>query len=124
EQQSMELNVAKGQRLRALLGDERFGVFLQHHDGDFELNPGWPDETKPSSEIFLQLFDLKVLVAQQVAALEAVPFLVEADRRAALEVRAEQADQAAGALVPPGYYSKYLNKGGLWRHSLLESHEP
>jgi hypothetical protein len=123
-QQNLEVDLIKGQQLRSILGDERFAVFLQHHEGDFERTPGWSDEGKPSPEAFLQLFELKESVLRQIAALQADSAMSEAERQSALQTIAKHSEQITLSLVPPSYYTNYLIAGGRWMQAFLEPHEP
>jgi hypothetical protein len=121
---SLERRLEKAQQLRGLLGDERFGILLQHHDGDFEGSPAWSNEGKPSPEVFVQLFQIEESVLRQVSALKADTEMSDALRQASLHDLIDQAALSTAALLPSSYYTNYLNAGGRWMRTVLDEHAP
>lgn len=113
-QPEFQRRIEKGNELRVVLGDERFAVFLQHHNGDFDQMPGHSDEGRPAPEVYMQMFELQHAVAAQLEAARQDEALAGAEHEALAANLLESAREVARGAMDAEAYQVYLKGGGRW----------
>lgn len=113
-QSEFQRRIEKGNELRAVLGDQRFSVFLQRHNGDFDQMPGHSDEGRPNPEVYLRMFELQQSVAAQLEAVRRDEAFAGADREALAANLLQSAREAARGAMSVEAYQVYLKGGGRW----------
>jgi hypothetical protein len=106
--------IERGNALRSLLGDQRFALFLQRHNGDFEQMPGHSDEGRPEPEVYLRMFELHETVAAQIEHVTGDETLTALDRESLVSDLLRQARETALTQMSAEAYRVYLKGGGGW----------